>query len=403
MKNKLYIALPLLDELENIDLIFNSLRMQTYTNFVLVVCVNQPDDWWNDSTKIEICKRNIKSINIINKYSIDYNIETHIIDKSSKGNGWQAKKIGVGWARKTIIDKIGTIAKDEDIIISLDGDTYYHERYFEAIVESLANNKDIDIISIPYYHPLNDDDKANRAILRYEIYMRYYFLNLIRIKSPYAFSALGSAIAFKQKAIKKIGGFTPKKSGEDFYFIQKMIKHKPIGNWLDEKVYPAARFSNRVFFGTGPAMIRGNADNWDSYPLYPIFLFNKVQEFYNLIPQLYSKNIDTPIDSFWNSKESKDTIFEKLRKNNKDLKHFTKAIYDYFDALRTLQFLKSNYTSNKEEENLMEFLRTDFAKGIDDKLLINLDFKDSSLHQLNAIRDYLCNIEDKYRKQISNF
>ena len=402
MDNKIYIALPLLDELDNIELILNCLKTQTYSNYTLVVCVNQPNSWWHDETKIDICRRNILTIEKLEQLSEVNNIESIIIDKSSKGNGWTEKKVGVGWARKTIIDKISSIANNDDIIISLDGDTFYKETYFETIIKNFSENKNIDVVSVPYYHPLNDDKDANRAILHYEIYMRYYFLNLVRIGSPYSFSALGSAIAFRHKALKKIGGFTPKKSGEDFYFLQKMVKHKPISNWLNEKVYPAARFSDRVFFGTGPAMIKGNEGNWNSYPLYPISLFDSVRDFYNIIPELYKNNIATPIDTYWNDETAKINILDKLRKNNKDVKHFVKAVYDYFDALKTLQFLKSNYIAETEEKNLIEFLEADFAKGINLQLLNELDFNTSPIGQLNEIRDYLCSIEDKYRQQISN-
>ncbi|OYT12012.1 MAG: hypothetical protein B6I18_02185, partial [Bacteroidetes bacterium 4572_112] len=336
-----------------------NLESQTYKNFKLIVCVNQPDIWWDDSSKIDICEQNIKSIDLINKLASDNNINCTIIDKTSKGKGWQGKNIGVGWARKTIMDHIALSASDEDIIVSLDADTYFKHNYFAVIHNHFANNPQIETIS-------------------------------------------GSAISFRYRALKKIGGFSPKKSGEDFYFIQKMIKYKPIGNWLEEKVYPAARFSDRVSFGTGPAMIKGNAGNWESYPLYPIALFDKIKAFFDLIPQLYTNNIDTPIDAFWKDKDSKDTVFEKLRKNNKDLQHFTKAVHDYFDGLRTLQFLKANYNTDNEEANLIEFLNTDFANKIDARLLINFSFNDSSLGQLDAVRDFMVDLEDKYRKQISN-
>ena len=403
MQNKLFIAIPLLDELSNLDSLFSCLDAQQIKNFSVYFCVNQADNWWDDENKIEICKRNQLSIKYIeNKaFTADYNIVT--IDKSSKGKAWKGKKIGVGWARKTLMDTISETANNEDIIISLDGDTSFNPQYFETIIDFFNKSKSIDTLSIPYYHPLGNNEVANRAILRYEIYMRYYFLNLIRINSIYAFSALGSAIAFRHKALKTIGGFTPKKSGEDFYFLQKMIKHKPIGNYLKEKVYPAARFSNRVFFGTGPAMIKGSAGNWESYPLYPMSLFDKVKEFYDIIPLLYEDNISTPIDSFWLNIDSRNQIFDKIRKNSKDVNGFTKSILQYFDALRMLQFLKANYDANNEEYNLIEFLNSGFAKGIDDKLLINIDFNNSSLEQLNAIRDYLCKLEDKQREIISNF
>ncbi len=401
MQQKLYIAIPLLNELENLDSIFRNLQKQSTKNFTLLLCVNQPDNWWDDKDKVSICENNAKSIEYINAKVQQVDFPIILIDKSSKGKGWTEKKLGVGWARKTLMDYIAEIANDEDITISLDADTIFRPQYFSNIVKFFDKNKNFDLVSVPYFHPLSIDKNASRAMLRYEIYMRQYFLNLIRIKSPYAFSALGSAIAFRQKGIKKIGGFTPKKSGEDFYFLQKMIKYKPISNWVNDTVYPAARFSDRVAFGTGPAMIKGNNGDWDSYPNYPSSLFDNIKGFYDLIPQLYSQNVETPIDSFWENDEKKDAIFQKLRNNNKDLKHFTKAVHDYFDGLRTLQYLKSTYTPTNEEENLIDFLKSGFASGINEGLLQDLSFENSTLGQLDAIRDYLYKLEDIKRQQIT--
>ncbi len=400
----LFIAIPLLDEYDNIHSLLNNLKSQSIQDFTVYFCVNQPDEWWEDNQKIQICNRNIDTLDFLNKYSNDLNFSLKIIDKCSKGNGWNNKKLGVGWARKTIIDRIDKEASDNDIIISLDGDTSFAPTYFQSIISNLNKNREIDVISVPYYHPLNKDEEANRAILRYEIYMRVYLLNLIKIQSPYSFTALGSAIAFRIKALRKIGGFTPKKSGEDFYFLQKMVKYKPIGIWNEESVKPEARFSNRVFFGTGPAMIKGRNGLWDSYPIYPVELFKQIKEFYSLIPILYQSDIKTPIDSFLkhNSIDYK-ILWSKLRKNNKDLQHFTKAIHDYFDGLRILQYLKYKYKEKDDEANLIEFLHLlNKHFKIKNINIDKIDFKSSTISDLNEIRDYLCKVENSERKRIEN-
>jgi hypothetical protein len=398
----IFIAIPLLDELDNIHSLLDRIKLQSFSNFSVYFCVNQPDIWWQDNLKVNICRRNIETINIIQDYSKSINNEIKIIDKCSKGNGWQGKKIGVGWARKTIIDEINTIAKDDDIIISLDGDTDFSKDYFKSITDNFQLHNEIDTISVPYYHPLNEDENANRAILRYEIYMRTYLLNLMRIRSPYSFSALGSAIAFRVKALRKIGGFTPKKSGEDFYFLQKMVKYKPISNWNEEKVKPAARFSDRVFFGTGPAMIKGNNGDWSSYPIYSMSSFDRIKHFYSLIPKLYIEDIDSPIDDFLiKNSVNKNELWQKLRTNNKDLPHFIKAVHDYFDGLRILQFLKSTNANSNDNENLITFIQKLSYPEISKPIFKNFDFENSSISQLNEIRDYLCQIENIERKHIN--
>lgn len=399
MQNHIHIAIPLLDELENLDLLFQNLASQTLRDFSVYLCVNQPDEWWNDKIKKAICVRNQQSIEFIIAAKKTYSFPIFVINKSSIGQGWSNKKQGVGWARKTLMDEISINANPTDIIISLDADTQFSPTYFERIEGYFSKNQQIDCLSNPYYHPLNKSEQANRAILRYEIYMRYYLLNLFRINSPYAFSALGSAIAFRISAMHRIGGFTPKKSGEDFYFLQKMVKYRGIGIWNKEKVFPAARFSDRVFFGTGPAMIKGNSGDWSSYPIYPMELFDKIHEFYQLIPELFKGNINTQIDQFVGNMNFRNELWEKLRSNNKDLAHFSKAVHDYFDGLRILQFLKQNHQNDIDEVSLINFLRSDYGKGISENIIEKINFKSNTIEELNAIRDYLCSLEDQKREQ----
>ncbi len=393
----LYIAIPLLNELENIPTLLNSIAAQKHQNYTVLFCINQPDDWWGKLDKIAVCKNNQESIKLIEETA---NFPYKIIDKCSLGNGWKNNNIGVGWARKTLMDYILDNSNDNDIIISLDADTTFSEQYFTSIEQNIKIHPKTPAIAVPYYHPLSGKEAEDRAILRYEIYMRYYLINLFRIKSPYAYSALGSAIAMPVWALQKIGGMTPKKSGEDFYLLQKMIKFRPILNWNDEKVYPAARFSDRVFFGTGPAMIKGNDGDWSSYPIYPTELFDKIADFYALIPQLFLENIKTPIDSVFGGLDASFRIWDKLRKNNRDLSHFTKAIHDKFDGLRILQFLKQSneemHTNNTEV--LINYIEKHNRHIRIQSEYQNLSFIDSTISQLNEIRDYLCLVEDDYRR-----
>ncbi len=393
----LHIAIPLLEELENIPTLLKTIAAQKHQNYKVYFCVNQPDEWWGDLQRIKSCINNLLSIEQINSTAT---FPFEIIDKSSFGQGWKAKKLGVGWARKTLTDHILNIANEQDIIISLDADTTFSENYFSSIEENIQQHPNAPAIAVPYYHPLSGSDAEDRAILRYEIYMRHYLINLFRIESPYAFSALGSAIAMPIWALRKIGGMTPKKSGEDFYLLQKMVKYRPIINWNDEKVYPAARFSARVFFGTGPAMIKGNQGDWSSYPIYPKQLFDKIAAFYQAIPSLYSENIATPIDSVFGDKNTCDALWDTLRNNNKDLPHFSKAVHDKFDGLRILQFLKQGIENEEhdDEKSLLDFLNE--QKQPKEKFTIpeKISFTNDSISQLNEIRDYLCRIEDDYRR-----
>ena len=261
--SKIYIALPAMDELLYLPQFIECVKAQTFNNYELVVCVNQPKSWWFEADHLPVCENNQKSIDWLREQK---DIVLTLIDKSSEKNGWNAKKLGVGWARKVTMDFICEKADDHDIIISLDADTTFSPDYFQSIIDNLNANSHKVAISIPYYHLLTEDKDTNKNMLRYEIYMRHYALNLWRIKNPYNFSALGSAIAVPVWVYKRVGGISPHKSGEDFYFLLKLRKFGLLQLWNKEKIYPAARYSDRVFFGTGPAMIKGASGDWSSLP-----------------------------------------------------------------------------------------------------------------------------------------
>jgi len=253
MNNRtLHIALPVLGEFVNLPDFLKCIRSQSFKNYKMYVCVNQYDSWWTNPDKKHYCNDNIQSLEFLKSQN---NENLTIIDRSTKGYGWTDKKGGVGWARKILMDTISMENKN-DIIVSMDADTFYPEDYLQAISHYFIEHPKHLGISIPYFHKLKGDN-TDKHILRYEIYMRYYALNMLRIQNPYKFTALGSALALPIWAYNKIGGMTPVKSGEDFYLLQKLVKNGKISQWLETTAYPSSRFSDRVLFGTGPAIIKG--------------------------------------------------------------------------------------------------------------------------------------------------
>ena len=391
---KIIIAIPVLDELSYLEATIDSIYNQNYLNFQLYICVNQPDFWWDDE-RIEKCENNQKTLTWLREKYPDIKL----IDKSSRGCGWKDKDHGVGWARKVLMDKIVETAEDTDIIVSLDADTVLPVNYFESIVHSFEENHKALALSNPYYHKLTEEDDSNKAILRYEIYMRCYAINLLLIQSPYAFTALGSAISFPVKSYKMINGMSPKKSGEDFYFLQRLRKTGNILIWNSCNVYPASRFSNRVFFGTGPAMIKGNNGDWSSYPIYHYSLFEKIEQTYKCFLSLFENNIPTPLDGFFKEIFNAEDIWGPLRLNYKTEKNFVHACHCKFDGLRILQYVKSNQDKLMVSddsclyENLIYFF---------DKEIINKSFKfeNSNIEELNIIRNLLFEKEQELQKSI---
>lgn len=403
-QRKILIAIPCMNEIDFIKDTISSIRNQSYKNFKLFICVNQPEKYHLFDEFKPIIESNLKTIQLANEIQ---DFEVHLIDKSTKGNGWDDKSYGVGWARKLLFDAVSKDAKIDDIVVSLDADTVFKENYFQSLIDNFNSFPLATALSVPYFHRLSGDNMLDSCMLRYEIYIRYYLINLFRISSPYAFTALGSAIAFPFGAYQKIRGLAPKFSGEDFYLLQKLRKSGRIIQWNSEAVYPATRYSDRVFFGTGPALIKGKTGDWSSYPIYDFQFFDQIHDVYSKLPALFYANQSTLIDEFIQSGfNSEPAVFwEDLRKNNPEIKRFIHAFHVKFDGLRILQFLrlfhfKQKLHNHSEEEILLNFLKKYFSDYIDNfNDFHNFSFAKSKVQVLDKIRNVLFKIEEDFRKE----
>ena len=394
----IYIALPVMNEMERLPLLIKAIMEQSVQTFKLIICINQPDSWWNDPTHLHVCEENQLTKKYLESLE-DKRIE--IIDRFSPGKGWLPKSHGIGVARKLLMDHISNIANENDIIISMDADTIFNKEYFASVAENLRLNHAASAIAIPYYHKLTYNTDLDRAMIRYEIYMRAFAINMWRIRSPYCFSALGSAIALPVWAYRAVGGMTPKLSGEDFYFLQKLVKTGRLLHFNGEIVFPAARLSDRVFFGTGPALIKGIEGDWSSYPVYDQRLFDKIARTYNLFGPLFIKDVETPLDEFL-IRRFGELPWKALRQNFKSQAHFIRACHEKIDGLRILQFLKESQSPDEKiSEAALSYLlllfKNQFPELISD-LNTKVDFTLTSVAELDRIRDVLFEIEMHYRK-----
>jgi hypothetical protein len=396
----IHIALPVMDESTCLPELLSALMLQTIQDYRLYVCVNQPDEWWSDPQKSRVCLENQAVFSFIDSFN---DPRIRLIDKTSRTKGWTGKVKGIGWARKTLMDLISSEALPSDIILSLDADTVFGPDYLESVRTNVIVNPETVGFSIPYYHRLTGEPELDRVMLRYEIYMRAYAINLWRIQSPYSFSALGSAIALPVWSYRAIGGITPKLCGEDFYFLQKLVKYGTVMHWNGEMVFPAARLSERVFFGTGPALIKGLHGDWSSYPVYCMNLFEPIEITYKLFPKLLEKDIPTPLDGFLESR-SGGLPWIALRRNSRTLEQFVRACHEKLDGLRILQYLKECNRLNpfNDEIATLELLAAiqkeqGFIPGV--AIPGSFSFSHSSIELLDEIRNVLAESEMSYRKQ----
>ena len=394
-----FLNIPILNEYGNLPALLLDIEKQSDKDFSVFFCVNQADNCWDDEKKGHICEDNAKSLKLLYSFAERVDFPVFIIDRSSKTKGWINKDQGVGHARRELMDFSSNRAEEKDIILSLDADTQIPEAYIAQVRRTFQIFPKAGALSIPFYHKSVGDEFMQKAILRYEMYMRYYLLNLLRIKSPYAYTAIGSAMACTVKAYRRIGGLAPKISGEDFYFMMQLRKTGALLPWCKTIVYPSSRASDRVIFGTGTAVKYGLLNDWTRYIFYDLEAYDRIAKATEAFSSYFEieseKSRDIILSVF------PDVELKKLRKNHPNKERFVHACHEKADSLAILQTLKRLHSQKySDSENLMRFC----SKYTESSPFIDFSFEKSSLNDYLRMRDFLFEKETEIlKKQYEKF
>jgi len=238
-----YVCIPAYNEEAPIEIV-HSLAKQA-TNHALIIFINASKDA-PDSQKLA----NVKCYNELKLNLKSLNLNCQII----LNNAIDPKKAGVGFARKIIMDIAAESSSysPNSWISGLDADCLIEDNYLDAIDSYFDKNELISGASIRFSHRILDETQRT-GIKYYESHLRYLKLGLQWSGFPYYYHTVGSSMVIRSSAYKKVGGMNTKKAGEDFYFLQKAMPFG-FGELNETCVYPEARISLRVPFGTGRAM-----------------------------------------------------------------------------------------------------------------------------------------------------
>ena len=266
-----------------------------------------------------------------------------------------AKHAGVGWARKLGMDiatqRFRTI-NFNGTIVGLDADTVVESNYLNSIYSFFSNNN-FNAASIYFEHSITGDSFSDvhlEQIKYYELHLRYYKNSLKYSNLPYSFHTIGSAFALTASAYARQGGMNRRKAGEDFYFINKLIKGEIFGEINDTKVMPSPRVSNRVPFGTGRAILEGLNTKKDLSLTYDFQSFEVIHSWINRIETKDFKYENFPeILKAYLGEEIWIKHHTTMLNNTNSHKSYLKLFYNIFDAfwmLKFIHYLRDNYYPN---------------------------------------------------------
>lgn len=260
-------------------------------------------------------------------------------------------KQGVGRARKIGADlacHLFTLNKiRQPWIFSSDADARLSSDHFVAPKDTNAS---------AYYYPFRHfggDAALREATQTYERCLYYYTTQLSRAGSPYAFHTLGSAMAISISHYCHARGFPKRAGGEDFYLFNKLAKLAPIHYAIGCEVAIRSRASDRVPFGTGPAVIRimeqHAAGQEPCY--YSPRIFDELKLLLQHVSQSWrcSETLQNQLSAAaWQALQDAgfSQFLAKRKQQDKNETQFMKHFHQWFDAFQTLKFihrLQSSY------------------------------------------------------------
>ena len=354
-KFELAVVIPAINEFKNVKILLDFLGKNNNKEKVIIIFVVNN----LKSSSKEVKTDNLNLLNYLKKLEKNnkYGLNISFIDASSSGNELPEKDGGVGLARKIGMDAALEVLNyntpKKKIIAALDADCQVQNNYFSEIISQI-NTKNFSAAYINFSHILPENWENKSAILNYEIFLRYYVLGLKFANSPYAIHTIGSTMVVDFKSYIKVGGMNKRKAGEDFYFMEKLAKVININKIDSTTVYPSARSSWRVPFGTGQRVGRFLLRKQNEYLLYSPESFKILKEWLDIFN---SDNILTSEEYLDNAKGINESLYNflqlnkfyenwnKILKNSKSdmqIKLQKKLWFDGFKTLKLIHYLRDN-------------------------------------------------------------
>ncbi len=263
-------------------------------------------------------------------------------------------KLGVGLARKIGADIATALISrgivQSKVIYSTDADVHLPSCYFD-IDDSISGG-----YVYPFKHVV-EQQPLELAMQLYEFSLYYYVAGLEYAGSGYAFHTIGSCLAINYEAYAKVRGFPKRAAGEDFYLLNKIAKVGELKTLKEPVITIAGRASDRVPFGTGPAISKISCmeDPLLEYKYYDPRVFECLRLFLSSLEGCWEGiELDGGVEFGEYQEQIYSALeavgFYKVTKNllrqSKTLGEFLRRCAEWFDAFRTLKFihfLRNNY------------------------------------------------------------
>lgn len=337
------------EELNCLESVFKNTKQN---NVLIIVVVNSPIGNHEFQLSNQLFIDNLIQ-NSINQSTINSNCsllkfsnsnDIFLVDRNSDDLQIKAD-FGVGQARKIGADVALNLFTQGYIkspwIFSTDADVILPENYFCQFIQDLSNYS---AVVLDFEH-VTDDRNMQKLQYMYDFKLRYYLAGIQYASCGYEYIPLGSTLIVNMECYAQVRGFPKRNAGEDFYILNKLAKVKPLKYCTNDSIVQInSRFSNRVPFGTGPALVQiSQLNDFSDYRYYHPQCFICLKKWHGFLISLWDDNqlaIKAPTDKyllglfeFFNCQN----IFEKSKKQITSGKRWQQFVSQWFDAFKVLK------------------------------------------------------------------
>lgn len=256
-----------------------------------------------------------------------------------------ARKIGMDLAVKHFLET----GNSRGVIVSLDADCTVSPNFFVSVRNAFLHHKRLNATVHQFEHRVEGGDILTEdAARQYEAYIRYFSAMLQKTGFPYYWHTIGSTFAVAADAYVRVGGMGRQQGGEDFYFLQKVFALGNILSLNNTKVFPLARVSDRVPFGTGPSLQRIIDEPDGNIRAYSESSFFELKKLFDVVDLFYNDDL-TKMDGFVGTLHPTlqdyladigfTAIIRDCKENSASLITFRKRFFHHFNAFRIIKYL----------------------------------------------------------------
>lgn len=316
------------------------------------------------------------------------------------------KHAGVGLARKIGMDealhRFACIGYP-GLIVCLDADCTVAPNYLRELEQTVLKYQP-QSCCIHFEHDIAalEDHSLRQGILHYELHLRYYVNALAYAGFPFAMHTIGSSMAVRADVYALSGGMNRRKAGEDFYFLHKVVPLGGFHHLTKTLVFPSARVSHRVPFGTGKAQADWLLKKEGSGLTYHPQIFEDLKQFMEVSPLFFGveetrikkilSQLPDSVQYFLNKNQFLDLLAE-MRRHSAGKDSFRKRFFSWFDGFKALKFAHSsrdcyynNVATEEGASRMLSLLTNESCKtGNTDKLLAAYRRLDISRRHINII------------------